>query len=87
MQGERAHANQGPSAVRRGRQPRLGGQPHAQYPGDRGQGLIGAILFFGAAGYFLDRVLDTEPWLLVAGALVGALLGLVGVYWQVRRRT
>jgi F0F1-type ATP synthase assembly protein I len=50
-------------------------------------GLIGAILFFGAAGYFLDRVLGTEPWLLVAGALVGALLGLVGVYWQVRRRT
>ena len=33
------------------------------------------VLFFTAAGYVLDRWLNTEPWLMLAGGLVGAALG------------
>ena len=39
-------------------------------------GLIAAILLLGGAGFVLDRWLGTEPWLLVAGLLVGAAIGL-----------
>lgn len=39
-------------------------------------GLIAAILLLGGAGFMLDRWLGTEPWLLVAGLLAGAAIGL-----------
>jgi ATP synthase protein I len=37
--------------------------------------LIGAILLFGGAGYALDRWLGTTPWLLLAGLLLGMVVG------------
>ncbi len=38
--------------------------------------LIGAVLLLGASGYGLDRWLDTQPWLLVGGLLLGVAVGL-----------
>ena len=44
-------------------------------------GLIGAILFLGAAGFLVDRAFDSSPW----GLLVGLLAGLcVGFLWLAR---
>ena len=37
--------------------------------------LIGAILLLGGAGHLLDRWRETEPWGLVAGLLLGLLVG------------
>ncbi|MFQ5737405.1 MAG: AtpZ/AtpI family protein [Acidobacteriota bacterium] len=37
--------------------------------------LLGALLVFGAAGYFLDRWLDRSPWFLLTGLLVGLVIG------------
>lgn len=48
-------------------------------------GLIGAILLFGAAGYLLDRWLDTTPRLLLAGLVVGIVIGFVRLRRLVRR--
>ena len=38
-------------------------------------GLIGALLLFGAIGYALDRWLDTAPWCLFGGLLLGIVVG------------
>jgi len=48
--------------------------------------LVGAILFFGAAGYLLDRWLLTTPWLLIVGLLTGIAVGFLGLLRVVRRR-
>jgi ATP synthase protein I len=40
-----------------------------------GYTLIGAVLFLGAGGYALDKWLDTSPWLLLAGLLLGVVVG------------
>ena len=37
--------------------------------------LIGAILFLGGLGYFLDGRLGTGPWLAVAGLFLGIVVG------------
>lgn len=37
--------------------------------------LIGSIVIFIIAGYFLDRVLNTSPWLIVIGIILGTILG------------
>lgn len=37
--------------------------------------LVGAILIFLAIGWGLDKVFNTSPWLLVAGIILGAILG------------
>jgi ATP synthase protein I len=34
-------------------------------------GIIGAILLLGGGGYVLDRWLGTQPWLLLAGLVIG----------------
>ena len=34
-------------------------------------GVIGAILLLGGGGYLLDRWMGTQPWLLLAGLVVG----------------
>lgn len=47
--------------------------------------LVGALLLFGGAGWLLDRSMDTAPWLLLTGILVGILVGFVGLYRLVRR--
>ena len=35
--------------------------------------LTGSMLFYIGVGYLLDRWLDTTPWLLVAGSVVGMI--------------
>ena len=50
-------------------------------------GLVGAILFFAAAGYLLDRWLDSSPWLLLGGLLTGVAVGFFGLLRAVRRRS
>jgi len=37
--------------------------------------LIGAILLFGAAGFFADQYFGTKPWCLLAGLAFGICLG------------
>jgi F0F1-type ATP synthase assembly protein I len=47
--------------------------------------LVGAIVLLGGAGYFADRWLDTSPWLLMGGLLLGIVVGfyeLARVVWQ-----
>jgi len=43
--------------------------------------LAGGVLLFAGGGYLLDRWLDTVPWLLVAGAV----LGLAGGFYRLIR--
>lgn len=38
--------------------------------------LIGGVVLGVVAGYFADRKLGTEPWLLVAGACLGLAVGM-----------
>jgi hypothetical protein len=40
-----------------------------------GYTLIGAIVFFGGGGYFLDAWKGTSPWFLVSGLLLGVVVG------------
>lgn len=37
--------------------------------------LMGSIVAFIVAGFFLDRVLDTSPWLIVGGVILGTVIG------------
>jgi F0F1-type ATP synthase assembly protein I len=37
--------------------------------------LVALVVIFTAVGYWLDRWLQTSPWLMVAGVFVGAGLG------------
>ena len=37
--------------------------------------LVGAILLFGAIGYGLDRWRGTSPWFLLAGLVLGVVVG------------
>lgn len=48
--------------------------------------LIGAIVLFGGAGYMADRWLDTSPWLLVIGLLLGIIVGFYELARLVWRR-
>ena len=41
--------------------------------------LIGAILLLGGVGHFIDRWQGTSPWLLLAGLLVGIVVGFYGL--------
>lgn len=38
--------------------------------------MVGAGLFGTLAGYVLDKLLGTSPWLLLIGAMAGLLVGL-----------
>ena len=38
-------------------------------------GLVGAIVLFGASGYALDRWRGTAPWFLLAGLVLGVVVG------------
>jgi F0F1-type ATP synthase assembly protein I len=48
-------------------------------------GLTGAILLAGGCGLLVDRYLETPPWCLVAGLLMGCGIGL-GQLVRVLRR-
>jgi F0F1-type ATP synthase assembly protein I len=48
--------------------------------------LIGAVLVFGALGYMLDRFVDTAPWCLFIGLLVGISVGFYNLVQTARRR-
>jgi F0F1-type ATP synthase assembly protein I len=37
--------------------------------------LLGAIILLGGIGYVVDRWLGTSPWLLLAGLLLGLVVG------------
>jgi F0F1-type ATP synthase assembly protein I len=39
--------------------------------------LIGAIIMLGGAGYAADRWLGSSPWFLLAGLLLGLVVGFV----------
>ncbi len=47
--------------------------------------LAGTMLFYVLAGYLLDRWLETEPWLLIAGAVVGMIAFLFQIIRLTRR--
>ena len=40
-----------------------------------GYTLVGAILLLGAGGYLLDRWLNTTPWFMLVGLLLGMVVG------------
>jgi ATP synthase protein I len=42
--------------------------------------LVAGVLVGGVGGYFLDRWLDTTPWLLIIGLLLGSAGGFNNVY-------
>jgi F0F1-type ATP synthase assembly protein I len=48
--------------------------------------LVAAILLFGGIGYALDFWLSTAPWLLLAGLLLGIVVGFYGLAKLVWRR-
>ena len=38
--------------------------------------LMGALLLLGGLGYLADRWLDTSPWFLLSGLMLGIVVGL-----------
>lgn len=47
--------------------------------------LVGGILLLGGIGYALDRWMDTSPWFLMAGLVLGIIVGfyeLVKIAWH-----
>jgi F0F1-type ATP synthase assembly protein I len=51
-----------------------------------GYGLIGAICLLGGLGFFADRWLNTAPWLLVIGLLLGVVVGFYELSKMIWRR-
>ena len=47
--------------------------------------MVSGVLVGGAAGYFLDRWLDTSPWLLLVFLLLGVVAGFLNVYRDTQR--
>lgn len=50
---------------------------------------LGPGVVWGLAGYFADRWLETEPWLLLTGSSVGIVVGFIAFwrgYQQLTRR-
>ena len=48
-------------------------------------GLVGAILLFGALGYFADRVSGSTPRYVIIGLVVGIAVGFYSLVKTVRR--
>lgn len=48
-------------------------------------GFVVVVVVFWFAGRRLDEWLSSEPWFQIAGAIVGWALGVVTVYYAVRR--
>jgi F0F1-type ATP synthase assembly protein I len=47
---------------------------------------VGAILLPGALGWWLDRQLETAPWIMLAGGLLGFVAGLRVLMRSVNRK-
>ncbi len=47
-------------------------------------GFVGVAVAFWFLGRWLDGLLGTEPWIQVAGAIVGWGLGVVTVYYMAK---
>lgn len=45
-----------------------------------GTELISGVLVGAASGYFLDKLFDTKPWLLVLFLFLGGAAGILNVY-------
>jgi F0F1-type ATP synthase assembly protein I len=48
-------------------------------------GVVGAILVCGGLGYALDRWLDSSPWALLVGLLLGLGIGFANLALGLRR--
>jgi F0F1-type ATP synthase assembly protein I len=48
-------------------------------------GLVGAILIFGALGYFADRMSGSSPRYVIIGLVVGIAIGFYSLVKTVRR--
>jgi len=48
--------------------------------------LIGAILLFAGLGYALDRWLQTSPWFMIGGLMLGVVVGFYQLAMTVWRR-
>jgi len=48
-------------------------------------GLVGAILLFGALGYFADRMAGSTPRYVIIGLVVGIAIGFYSLVKTVRR--
>ena len=48
--------------------------------------LVGAIVLLGGLGYAADRWLDTSPWLVFTGLVLGIVVGLYEIAKTVWRR-
>lgn len=49
-----------------------------------GMQFAGGVMVFTGVGYALDRWLGILPWLTVAGALIGATLSFLNVFFRIR---
>jgi F0F1-type ATP synthase assembly protein I len=47
--------------------------------------MTGSVVVGVLAGYFLDRRLNTKPWLFLAGSLLGLVAGFTGFILAVMR--
>jgi ATP synthase protein I len=50
----------------------------------RGGSFLESILAGMLLGYLLDRWLGTEPWLVIAGVIIGSYAGFVRVWAQLK---
>ena len=50
-------------------------------------GFVLVVVAFWFAGRWLDGWLSSEPWFQIVGAIVGWVLGVVTVYYAVRRES
>ena len=50
-----------------------------------GMQLAGSLLAFVALGYWADRLLGTEPWLLLAGTILGMAAIFTRIAYLVKR--
>ena len=48
---------------------------------------VGAILLFGAAGWFVDGLLGTRPLIAILGAFAGGFAGFMRIYYRVKADT
>ena len=46
-----------------------------------GSDFVAVVVLFGCAGWFLDGQLDTQPWLMLAGLIIGFVAG----FWMLVR--